>query len=54
MLHPSQNRRVGQAYAALTHHADQIPVAQLETQVPPNAQHDNLLIEMVAGEQLLN
>jgi hypothetical protein len=54
MLHPSQNRRVRQPDAALTPHADYIPVAQLETQVPPNAQHHNLRIEMAIGEQLFD
>jgi hypothetical protein len=54
MLHPSQNRCVRQAYAALAHHADQIPVTQLETQVPANAQHHNLPIEMATGEQFFN
>ncbi len=54
MLHPSQNRRVRQADAALAHHADQIPIAQFETQVPPNAQHHNLGVQMAACKQLLD
>lgn len=41
-------------HALLAHHADQVSVAQLEAQVPPNAQHDYLRIEMAAGEQLRN
>jgi hypothetical protein len=39
--------------AAFAHHAHQIPVAQLETQVPPNAQYHNLGIEMASGEQFI-
>ncbi|MFN7544868.1 MAG: hypothetical protein ACK5TN_18965, partial [Acidobacteriota bacterium] len=27
---------------------------QFETQVPPNAQHHNLLVEMATGEQLFD
>lgn len=54
MLHPSQKLRVRQVYAPLAHHADQVSVAQLDAQVPPNAQHDYLRIEMAAGEQLRN
>jgi hypothetical protein len=45
---------VCQTDAAFAHHADQIPVAQFETQVPPYAQHDNLLVEMATGEQLFD
>jgi len=54
MLYPAQNGRLCQTDAAFAHHADQIPVAQLETQVPPYAQHDNLLVEMATGEQLVD
>jgi hypothetical protein len=54
MLHPSQNRRVRQPDAALAHDAHYIPVAQLETQVPANAQHHNLRIEMAIGKQFFN
>ena len=54
MLHPSHNRRVGHPNATFAHHADQIPVAQLETQIPPNTQHHNLGIEMATREQFIS
>jgi len=40
--------------AAFTHHRDQIAKAWLETQVPADAQGDDLLVEVPIFEQLLN
>ena len=54
MLHPAQNRRVRQANAAFPHHGHQIPIPQFVAQVPTNAQHHDLLVEVPTFEQLLD
>jgi hypothetical protein len=50
MLHPSQNRRARHSDAALAHHDCKIWIEQLSAQVPPNAQADKLVIEIVTCE----
>ena len=54
VLHPPQNGGMGQPDTPLTHHADQITIAQLETQIPTDAQNDNLPVKVPPPEQLLN
>src|SRR4029453_5767793 len=54
VLHPPQNRGVCQADATLAHHHDQIAIAQLETQIPTHAQHDDLPVKVPTAEKLLN
>src|SRR4029434_5208920 len=54
VLHPPQNRGVCQADATLAHHHDQIAIAQLETQIPTHAQHDDLPVKVPTAEELLN
>src|ERR1700744_6193414 len=46
MMHPTHNGGVGHRQAALGHHLHQIPEAQLEAQVPPHAQDDDLAIKV--------
>jgi hypothetical protein len=54
VLHPPQNRGVCQADTTLAHHHDQIAIAQLETQIPTHAQHDDLSVKVPTAEELLN
>ena len=54
MLHPAQNRRVRHRNATLSHHGHEIPITQFLAEVPTNAQHHDLLIEVPAFEQLFN
>jgi hypothetical protein len=54
MLHPSQNGGVCEVDAALAHHGNQIAIAQLEAQIPPNTQNHDLLVKMPTFEQLLD
>src|SRR4051794_27382354 len=49
-LHPTKNCRVRQPNASLVHHLDQIAGAQFKAEVPANAQHDNLTVEMSSLE----
>jgi hypothetical protein len=51
-LHPAQDRGVTQDNSAFGHHPDQVSGAQLETQVPPDTKHNNLLIEMSSFEKI--
>jgi hypothetical protein len=44
---------VGQRDAALGHHLDQITGAELESEVPPHAQDDDLVIEVPPLEKVL-
>jgi hypothetical protein len=50
-LDPPQDGRVDQGDAPFGHHLDQITGTQLEAQVPPHAQDDDLLVEMPAFEK---
>src|SRR5262249_58822245 len=50
-LHPSQNRCMSQDHAAFGHHPDQVSGTQLETQIPPDTEHNNFLIEMSSFEE---
>ena len=54
MLHPSQNGRVCHFDFALSHHGDQIAIAQLKAQIPPDAQNHDLLVKVSASEQVLD
>jgi hypothetical protein len=42
---------VRQRKSALSHHFNQITEAELEAQVPPDAQNDDLAVEVAALEQ---
>src|SRR5271165_6749556 len=53
MVHPAHNGGVGHRQAALGHHLHQVPEAELEAQVPPHAQHDDLTIEVATLEQFV-
>ena len=52
-LHPTQNRRVRERQATLSHHLDKIPQAKLVAQVPANTQKDDLAIKVASSEQLV-
>jgi hypothetical protein len=54
MLDPSENRRVRHNNAAFAHHGHQIAVAQLVAEIPTNAQHHDLLVEVPTFEQILD
>src|SRR6202140_1161420 len=54
MLHPPQNRGVCYVDAALTHHRHQVAIAQLEAEIPANAQNHDLLVKMPTFEQLFD
>ena len=53
IVHPAHDGGVSQRKAALRHHLHQIAVAELEPQVPPHAQDDDLPVEVAALEQLI-
>jgi hypothetical protein len=46
MVHPTHDGSVGHRQAALSHHLHQIPKAELEAQVPPHAQDDDLTLKV--------
>ena len=52
-LHPSQDGRMSQHGAPLGHHLDQVAGAEFKGQVPPHAQHDDLLVKMPPLEEIL-
>jgi hypothetical protein len=52
-LHPSQDGRMNEGNAALGHHLDEVTGAELERQVPPDAQDDDFLVEMPTLEEIL-
>src|ERR1017187_3240633 len=54
MLHPPQNGRVCQIDAALAHHRHQVAIAQLETEIPANAQDHDLLVEVPTFKELFD
>src|SRR5580698_11346751 len=54
MMHPTHNGGVGHRQAALGHHLHQIPEAELEAQVPPHAQDDDLAIKVPTIKQLVH
>jgi hypothetical protein len=45
-LDPPKNGRMGQPDSALRHHLDQVAGAEFKGQVPPHAQHDDLLVKI--------
>ena len=53
LLHPPKNSRMGQSDAALGHHLDKVAGAEFKGQVPPHAQHDDLLVKMPPLEEIL-
>ena len=44
---------MGQSDAALGHHLDKVAGAEFKGQVPPHAQHDDLLVKMPPLEEIL-
>jgi hypothetical protein len=53
LLHPPQNRRIGQGDATLGHHSDEIAGAELIRQIPPDAQDDDFLVKVPPFEEIL-
>src|ERR1700720_4552943 len=53
MVHPAHDGGVRHRQAALAHHLRQVPETELEAQVPPHAQDDELTIKVSALEQLI-
>ena len=53
LLDPPRNRRVRHINAAFAHHDHQIAIAQFVAQLPANAQHHDLLVEVPTFEQVL-
>jgi hypothetical protein len=53
LLHPTKNGGVGQGNAPFGHHPDQVTGAQLEGQVPPHAEHDDLPVKVPPLEKIL-
>jgi hypothetical protein len=51
-LHPAHDRRVGEGKAAFGHHLHQVTEAQLEAQIPPHTQDDDLTLEVPTLGQL--
>ncbi len=43
-----------QSSSALGHHLDQVSETQLEPQIPPHAEDDDLPVEMAASEEIFN
>ena len=57
MLHPSQNRRVGEVRevnTAFVHHGHQIAIAQFVAEVPTDEDSHDLLVKVTTFEQLLD
>jgi len=54
VLHPAQNCGVCKTNTSFAHHGGQIAIAQLEIQIPPDAQDDDLLIKVPTAEQFLH
>ena len=52
-MDPPKNGRMGQPDSALGHHLDQVAGAEFKGQVPPHAQHDDLLVKMPPLEEIL-
>ena len=51
-LYPMQNRRMCQGNASFRHDLDQIPGAELETQVPPHAEDNDFAIKVSSFKQI--
>ena len=54
MMHPTHDGGVRHRQAALGHHLHKIPEAELEAQVPPYAQDDDLAIKVPTLKQLVH
>src|ERR671919_543559 len=50
---PTHDGRMRHRQPALGHHFDEIPVAELEANVPANAEDDHQAVEMAAFEQMV-
>ena len=50
--HP-QDGRMSHSYAAFRHHLEEVKRAELECQIPPHAQDDDLLVKMPSLEEIL-
>src|SRR5580700_3280189 len=53
MVHPAHDGGVCHRQAAFRHHLHQVPEAELEAQVPPHAQDNDLTIKVATLEQLI-
>src|SRR5208282_4016566 len=53
-LDPAHYRRMGQRNPAFDHHFHEIAKAELEPEIPPDAEDDDLEVEMAALEKILN
>src|SRR5271165_6960105 len=53
VMHPAHDGGVGHRQAALRHHLRQVPEAELEPEVPPDTQHDDLAIKVTTLEQFV-
>lgn len=53
-LYPAHDRCVGQGQSTLGHHLNQVTQAQLEAQVPADAQDDDLALEVPALEKIVH
>jgi hypothetical protein len=54
LLDPAHDRRMGDENPAFGHHFHEIPKAKLEPQIPPDAEDDDLPVEMAAFEKIIN
>lgn len=53
-LNPTHDRGVRQSDASFSHHLDEIPEAQLKSEIPTNTDNNDLLIKMAALEELVD
>ena len=53
-LDPAHYRRMGQRNPAFDHHFHEIAKAELEPEIPPDAEDDDFSVEMAAFEKILN
>ena len=51
---PAHDRRMGQGNSALRHHFHEISKAELEPQIPADAEDDDLPVKMAALEKISN
>jgi hypothetical protein len=52
-VHPAHDRGVGHRPATLGHHLHQIAAAEFEAQIPPQAQNDDVSVEVATPEQFI-
>src|SRR6478752_9603610 len=53
LVHPPQNRRMGQGDATFRHHLDEVTEAQFKCDVPSHTQNDDLLVKVPSLEKIL-